>query len=79
MVSQILMLLALAAAPAPEGNGGARLDVRVSATIQRGATLQAERMTTDVRALPALPATPRACRPADTVTPDCRLIVYDLP
>ena len=79
MVSQILMLLALATTTPVESGGGARAEARVSVTIQRGAMLQAERMTSDRRALPAIPSTPRACRPADTATPDCRLIVYDLP
>lgn len=79
MVSQILMLLALATTTPVESSGGARAEAQVRVTIQRGAMLQAERMTSDARALPAIPSTPRACRPADTAAPDCRLIVYDLP
>lgn len=79
MVSQILMLLALATTTPVESNGGASAQAQVRVTIQRGAMLQAERMTTDARTPPAIPATPRACRSADTATPDCRLIVYDLP
>ncbi|UVO54892.1 hypothetical protein [Sphingomonas sp. SUN039] len=79
MVSQILMLLALATTTPVEGAGGARAEARVSATIQRGVTLRAETVTSEIRLLPAAARASRPCISADKPEPECRLIVYDLP
>jgi hypothetical protein len=79
MVSQILMLIALVATIPAAPRSGARVEIRVSATIQRGVTVRSQQITTDFSLL-SLPSP--LVRPCDTVSarqPDCHLIVYDLP
>jgi hypothetical protein len=74
------MLLALAATTTVEGNGGTRVEIRVSATIQSGVSVRADRVASDVYLLDsATSQSSRACDAADTPKPDCRLIIHDLP
>jgi hypothetical protein len=79
MVSQILMLLALASASPVEGSGGAHAEARVSATIQRGVEVRAARITVEASLPPTVARPPRLCGTLDKPEPDCRLIIYDLP
>jgi hypothetical protein len=79
MVSQILILLALVATTPDETSRGAQVEIRASATIQRGATLRAEQVTSDISMPPAPSRPSRPCETVDAQKTDCRLIVYDLP
>lgn len=83
MVADMLILIALAAAPAGDTGSRAQVEVRVTATIQRGVTLQDGVASTRTTEVAPVRQKPRDCGQADKAasanTPDCRLIVYDLP
>lgn len=83
MVADLLILLALAAAVTADNGSGVRVEARATATIERGVTLQNGRAVTRAAEVAPVRRRPRDCDPADkpspTLTPDCRLIVYDLP
>jgi inosine-uridine nucleoside N-ribohydrolase len=83
MVADMLTLIALAAAPTAETGSRASVEVRVTATIQRGVTLQNGRAVAPTEQVSPVRRKPRACGPVDKIPtgpmPDCRLIVYDLP
>jgi hypothetical protein len=83
MVADMLILIALAAAPTAETGSRTSVEVRVTATIQRGITLQDGTASTRATELSPIRQKPRDCRPADKAeplaAPDCHLIVYDLP
>jgi len=79
MVSQFLMVLALAAAAPVEPRSGAQIEIRVSATIQRGVTVRAQQVATDISVLTTAMRPDRTCDAAPAQQSDCRLIVYDLP
>jgi hypothetical protein len=83
MVADMLTLIALAVTPTAETGSRVSVEVRVTATIQRGVTLQNGRAVARTEQVSPIQRKPRACGPADKIPtgpmPDCRLIVYDLP
>jgi hypothetical protein len=82
MVSIILTLAALAAAPSGETGGAVRAEAR--ATILQGVTIGANTVRKQAEgprtAATLPPPRSRACDPTPAQSsPSCRLIVYDLP
>lgn len=83
MVADMLILIALAVASTADAGSGAQLEGRVSATIQRGITVRDGIPSTRAAEVAPIRQKPRDCTPSDkpetAPSPDCRLIVYDLP
>ena len=79
MVSEFLMALALVTTPAANSGTGARAEARVTATIQRGVTVQNGTAAASASDVVPVRQQARGCGTVDQPAPDCRLIVYDLP
>ncbi len=79
MVAKIITLLMLVATPPANGGPGSQVEARATATIQQGIVLQNGTTTASSSDVTPLPQRPRYCTLASKTTPQCRLIVYDLP
>jgi hypothetical protein len=76
MLPTLFFALALVA---PDAGGAARIEARVTATIQRGVTVQNGTVESRTASLPAERRGPRLCSTPAQPGLDCRLIVFDLP
>ena len=76
MVSALILALALVA---PDASSGTRVEARVTATIQRGITLQNGKTAARPSDIAPIAQRPRICATPDQPAAQCQLIVYDLP